>query len=103
MAVGLFITGSATMKTNIIGRTAGILFVAALFSGCVMPASEQTDAASSTQLGETRSVILVPVLVLPQSNGDPSGDDEAPRPKSIPPEQSARDGQTQPTRLPVKL
>lgn len=80
-----------------------LLLTTVLLSGCVMPAPARADASSSTVAGQSRSVILVPVLILPPTENDPPERDQGPALKPVPPEQFIADPQTQPARAPVRL
>lgn len=83
------------MKTRDIPiRTQCVLLVATLLiSGCVMPAAAPGDSSGAVT-GQTRSIILVPVLILPPSDGDQTGKEPGPALKHLPPAQSIRDQQT---------
>lgn len=79
-----------------------LLLTVILFSGCVVPSPEPASGSADPVVGQTGSVILVPVLILPPSDNQP-GKDQGSAPGPVPPVQSTRDWQTSPARTPVRL
>jgi hypothetical protein len=93
------------MKFENIIRMRGPLFILtfiALISGCATSHSARGNAADMG-LARGHVVILVPVFIMIPSGDDPSKDDSASPPDSLPPGQAIHGRQVRPPSLLIKL